>query len=98
MWELRKIRLYGNNPSIEQSQSEIAPGELQGVAGRGGGGGGGGGGWSCGETNTGISVCSSNVGSTLLIMYFLCTVCLLSSGSAHSSGCVVNGSSAMSAS
>ena len=53
------------------------------------------GGWSCGETNTGISVCSSNVGSTLLIMYLLCTVCLLSSGSA---GCVVNGSSAMSAS
>ena len=94
VWELRKIRLYGNNPSIEQSQSEIAPGELQGVA----GGGGGGGGWSCGETNTGISVCSSNVGSTLLIMYFLCIVCLLSSGSAHSSGCVVNGSSAMSAS
>ena len=33
MWELRKIRLYGDNPSIEQSQSEIAPGELQGVAG-----------------------------------------------------------------
>ena len=49
------------------------------------------------------SVCSSNVGSTtvfstLLIMYFLCTVCLLSSGFAHSSGCVVNGFSAMSAS
>ena len=36
MWELRKIRLYGDNPSIEQSQSEIAPGELQGVAGGGG--------------------------------------------------------------
>ena len=33
VWELRKIRLYGGNPSIEQSQSEIAPGELQGVAG-----------------------------------------------------------------
>ena len=37
MWELRKIRLYGDNPSIEQSQSEIAPVELQGVAGGGGG-------------------------------------------------------------
>ena len=49
MWELRKIRLYGYNPSIEQSQS--------------------------GETNTGISVCSSNVGSTLLIMYF-CVLCV----------------------
>ena len=33
------------------------------------------GGWSCGETNTGISVCSSNVGSTLLIMYF-CVLCV----------------------
>ena len=32
VWELRKVRLYGGNPSIEQSQSEIAPGELQGVA------------------------------------------------------------------
>ena len=49
MWELRKIRLYGYNPSIEQSQAEIVPGELQGVAGGVGGGGGGGG--SCGETN-----------------------------------------------
>ena len=27
----KKSRLYGDNPSIEQSQSEIAPGELQGV-------------------------------------------------------------------
>ena len=45
-----------------------------------------------------VLVCVPQVGSTLLIMYFLCTVCLLSSGSAHSSGCVVNGSSAMSAS
>ena len=35
MWELRKIRLYGYNPSIEQSQSEIVPGELQGIAGGG---------------------------------------------------------------
>ena len=86
MWELRKIRLCGYNPSIEQSQSGGAAGCRWW------------GGWSCGETNTGISVCSSNVGSTLLIMYFLCTVCLLSSGSTHSSGCVVNGSSAMTAS
>ena len=68
MWELRKTRLYGDNPSIEQSQSGIAPRELQGVAGGGG---------SCGETNTGISVCSSNVGSTtvcssgVLCVYFL---------------------------
>ena len=43
MWELRKTRLYGYNPSIEQSPFEIVPGELQGVAGGGGGGGGGGG-------------------------------------------------------
>ena len=32
-------------------------------------------GGSCGETNTGISVCSSNVGSTLIIMYF-CVLCV----------------------
>ena len=52
---------------------------------------------SCGETNTGISVCSSNVGSTTV-----CTFCVLCVyfflAPPHSSGCVVNGSSAMSAS
>ena len=64
---VKKVRLYGDNPSVHHSQSQIAPGELQGVAG--------GGGELClgGETDTGISVCS------------------LSSGSAHSSGCEVNG-------
>ena len=31
-WELRKVRLYGDNSSIQKSQSKIAPGELQGVA------------------------------------------------------------------
>ena len=36
VWELRKVRLYGDNPSIQQSQSQIASGELQGVAGGGG--------------------------------------------------------------
>ena len=35
VWELRKVRLYGDNPSVQQSQSQIAPGELQGVAGGG---------------------------------------------------------------
>ena len=29
----RKVRLYGDNPSIQQTQSQIASGELQGVAG-----------------------------------------------------------------
>ena len=33
VWELRKVRLYGDNPSIQQTQSQIASGELQGVAG-----------------------------------------------------------------
>ena len=33
VWELRKVRLYSDNPSIQQSQSQIASGELQGVAG-----------------------------------------------------------------
>ena len=36
VWELRKVRLYGDNPSVQQSQSQIAPGELQGIAGGGG--------------------------------------------------------------
>ena len=45
-----------------------------------------------------VLVCVPQVGSTTVAMYFLCTGCLLSSCSAHSSGCVVNGSSAMSAS
>ena len=93
VWELRKVRLYGDNPSVQQSHSQIAPGELQGVAG--------GGGELCleGETNTGISVCSSNVcSSTVCSSVCLCTECSLSSGSAHSSGHVVNGSSTMAAS
>ena len=68
------------------------PVELQGVAG--------GGGELClgGETDTGISVCSSNVCSSTALCsagVCLCTVC---SGSAHFSGCVVNGSSAMASS
>ena len=33
MWELRKGRLYNDNPSVQQTQSQIASGELQGVAG-----------------------------------------------------------------
>ena len=65
-------------------------GSCEGVAGRGGGG--------VVVRQTLVLVCVPQVGSTTVAMYFLCTVCLLSSGSAHSSGCVVNGSSAMSAS
>ena len=54
VWELRKVRLYGDNPSVQQSQFQIVPEEL-GVAG--------GGGELClgGETDTGIIVCSSSV-------------------------------------
>ena len=33
VWELRKVRLYGDNPSVQQTQSRIASGELQGAAG-----------------------------------------------------------------
>ena len=33
VWELRKVRLYSDNPSVQQTQSQIASGELQGVAG-----------------------------------------------------------------
>ena len=33
LWELRKVRLYGNNPRLQQTQSQIASGELQGVTG-----------------------------------------------------------------
>ena len=33
VWELRKVRLYGDYPSIQQTQSQIASVELQGVAG-----------------------------------------------------------------
>ena len=90
VWELRKVRLYGDDRSVPQSQSQIA----QGVAG--------GGGELCleGETDTGISVCSSNVCSSTVCSsgLCLCTVCSLSSSSPHSFGCVVNGSSAMAAS
>ena len=28
VWELRKVRLYGDTPSFQQSQSQIAPGVL----------------------------------------------------------------------
>ena len=63
VWELRKVRLYGDNRSVQQSQSQIVPGELQGVAG--------GGGELC-QTDTGISVCPSNVCSSGVC---LCTVC-----------------------
>ena len=61
----------------------IAPGELQGVAGRGG--------ELCleGETDTGISVCSLSVCSSVCL-YCVFTFFWL----ANSSGCVVNGSSA----
>ena len=31
--ELRKVRLYVDNPCVQQTQSQIASGELQGVAG-----------------------------------------------------------------
>ena len=80
---------WESNPSVQQSQSEIAPGELKGVAG--------GGGELCleGETDTGISVFLKCM--FLYCMFFcgsLCTVCSHSSGSAHSYGCVVNGPSA----
>ena len=33
VWELRKVRLYGDKPSVQQTQSQIASGELQGVTG-----------------------------------------------------------------
>ena len=33
VWELRKVRLYSDNPSVQQTQSQIASGELQGVTG-----------------------------------------------------------------
>ena len=32
VWELRRVRLYGN-PSVQQTQSQIGSGELQGVDG-----------------------------------------------------------------
>ena len=75
VWELRKVRLYGDNPSVQQTQSLIASGERQGVAG-------GKGELRClgGETDTSCS----NYG-----------VCSFVNGSAHCSGCVVYGPSAM---
>ena len=33
VWELRKGRLYGDNPSVQQTQSQIVSGEQQGVTG-----------------------------------------------------------------
>ena len=76
VWELRTVRLYGDNPSVQQTQSQIASGELQGVAG-------GRGELRClgGETDTSCSY----------------GVCSFVNGSAHCSGCVVYGSSAMAA-
>ena len=83
IWELRKVRLYGDNPSVQQFQSQSAPGELQGIAG--------GRGESCqgGETDTGVCVCFSSVCSSVS------TVCSICSGSAQCAGCVVDGPSAM---
>ena len=74
VWELMKVRLYGDNPSVQQTQSQIASGELQGVAG-------GRGELRClgGETDTSC-------------LYGECSF-----GSAHCSGCVVYGPSAMAA-
>ena len=76
VWELRKVRLYSDNPSVQQTQSRIVCGELQGVAG-------GRGELRClgGETDTSCSY----------------GVCLFVNGSAHCSGCVVYGPSAMAA-
>ena len=56
VWELRKVRLYGDNPSVQQSQSQNASGELQGVAG-------GRGELRClgGEKDISVSVCSIGV-------------------------------------
>ena len=73
VWE---VRLYGDNHSIQQTQSQIASGELQGVAG-------GRGELRClgGETDTSCSY----------------GVCSFVNGSAHCSGCVVYGPSAMAA-
>ena len=71
MFGRRKVRLYGDNPSVQQSQSQIASG---GVAdGRGE--------LRClgGETDTS---CSDGV-------------CSFVNGSAHCSGCVVDGPSAV---
>ena len=74
VWELRKVRLYGDNPSVQQTQSQIASVELQGVAG-------GRGELRClgGETDTSCSY----------------GVCSFVNSSAHCSGCVIYGSSAM---
>ena len=32
VWELRRVRLYGDIPSVQKTQFQIASGELQGVA------------------------------------------------------------------
>ena len=76
VWELRKVRLYSDNPRVQQTQSQIASWELQGVAG-------GRGELRClgGETDTSCSY----------------GVCSFVNGSAHCSGCVVYGPSAMAA-
>jgi hypothetical protein len=69
VWELRKVRLYGDDPSVQQTQSQIASGELRGVA---------------GELRCLGGSCSYGV-------------CSFVNGSAHCSGCVVYGPSAMAA-
>ena len=94
VWELRKVRLYGDNPSVQQSQSHrLRLGNcrvslVEGV--------------SCvlEVRQTLVLLCSSYVCSSTVCSSRVClyTVCSLSSGSAHSSGCMVNGSSAMAAS
>ena len=73
VWELRKVRLYGDNPRVQQTQSQIASGELQGVDG-------GRGELRClgGETDTSCSygVCSVVNGSAhcsgCVVYYYCC--------------------------
>ena len=74
VWEVREVRLYGDNP--EQTQSQIVSGELQGNTG-------GRSEWRClgGETDTSCSY----------------GACSFVNGSAHCSGCMVCGPSAMAA-
>jgi hypothetical protein len=36
VWEIRKARLYGDNPDVQQSQSQCSSGDLGDVAGRDG--------------------------------------------------------------
>ena len=92
VWELRKVKVYSNNPNIQQSRTKVGPGELQGVAeGRG---------ELClgSETDTCMCVCSSSVCSSMCGSgKGVSTVHSFSSGSTYSSGCIVDGPSAMAA-